>query len=508
MAVVYKKSALNTFFEQLPSLIMGYQKQKADREYDTQMYFLRNEMDKQRELEREQRKVIQQSSELGITKDLLDGMEGADSTVGYNDLINASANTLGTLSKQIENENDATEDNIDQIYRNISYFNVGKNLMQEFNIGDPEVDDNEMASVVAKATEKIGLPEGSDALENALLFIGHGATSSDPNFYQRQAAQRELRTVEEKALEKEDVRKSLYAERAEASGYPTIRNTEGLTRDEKYRAFEESSSITSEYTRISSFELDEIAEIGATQGGAGYDDQLPGQFDYSDMPAFEVGLRIKGKEYLENKYGGEGALGVKGYDESSIDNYVNLAMQALKSGGNVLTSEGLKEAYNPNVAFSKYQTPYEVSVLSSDVAKKIYTNPQVVQVLGQKDKLATSLKSIIFNTDGNIKEENEWSEIKKEARKVGFDKKSYERAVLTLSGIDSTNILEKMYLEKEDIRKLLQLTTGDTAKKMLITLNKYEKEIQNKLIQEERTMKPYDDEDNIDFDDPVRLFGK
>lgn len=508
MAVVYKKSALNTFFEQLPSLIMGYQKQKADREYDTQMYFLRNEMDKQRELEREQRKVIQESSELGITKDLLDGMKGPDSTVGYNDLINAGANTLGALSKQIEQENDATEDNIDQIYRNISYFNVGKSLMQEFNVGDPEVDENELASVVAKATERIGLPEGSEALENALLFIGHGATSSDPDFYRRQAIKKELRTEEEKALEKEGIRKSLYVERAEGLDYPTIRNTEGLSRDEKYRAFEESSSITSEYTRMTSFELDQIAEEGATEGGAGYDDQLPGEFDYSDMPSFEVGLRLRAKKYLENKYDGEGALGVKGYDESSIDNYVNIAMQALQSGGDVLTPEGLKDPYKANVAFSQYQDPYKVSVLSSEVAKKIYTNPQVVQVLGQKDKLAKSLKSIIFNPDGNIKEENEWSEIKKEARKLGFDKESYERAVVNLSGIDSTNILEKMYLEKEDIRKLLQLTTGDTAKKMLITLNKYEKEIENRLIQEERTMKPYDDEDDIDFDDPVRLFGE
>ena len=109
-----------------------------------------------------------------------------------------------------------------------------------------------------------------------------------------------------------------------------------------------------------------------------------------------------------------------------------------------------------------------------------------------------------FDKDNNIREGKEWSDVKKEARKLGFTKTTYNKAIKTLAGITDTNILEIMYLEREDIRKLLKLTTGTTASSVLKKLNLYEKEVQDRLIQTKRTIGEDKEDEEIDYKD---LFG-
>ena len=109
----------------------------------------------------------------------------------------------------------------------------------------------------------------------------------------------------------------------------------------------------------------------------------------------------------------------------------------------------------------------------------------------------------MFDADNNIREGKEWSDVKKEARKLGFTKTTYNQAIKTLAGITDTNILEIMYIEREDIRKILKLTTGTTAANVLKKLNLYEREVESRLIQTKRTIKE-DKEEDIDYED---LFG-
>ena len=120
MAIVYQKSELGSFLDQLPALLFQYKQRAAERAYDTQMYFLKNEIDKSRELEREKRQVIRKSVDQGITKDLLDSVSGVDSTFGYEDVVNASHQDLVNLNARVDEANQKTEDNIDAFYTNLS----------------------------------------------------------------------------------------------------------------------------------------------------------------------------------------------------------------------------------------------------------------------------------------------------------------------------------------------------------------------------------------------------
>ena len=105
--------------------------------------------------------------------------------------------------------------------------------------------------------------------------------------------------------------------------------------------YKETSGIQDRWSRMSSEELDAIAEEAAYAKGLGYDDVLPNQFDYSDETALMAGIRMRAEEDLEDK------LGANGYDDAAVDRWVEAAVSGLK-GGQMLDVSGNIKNLDPN----------------------------------------------------------------------------------------------------------------------------------------------------------------
>ena len=488
MAIVYKKSAMGDFLQELPTLILQYQKQQADRVYDTNMYLLKNEIDKNRELDREAREIRRKAINLGITEDLLGDVSGEDSTFNYKGIVDSSNTELVQLNKEIEVLNKETEDKIDRYEDFIGKFNIGKELALQANVdtepGLSPTEQTEWNKLVANRYDE-------EAISDPILQAG--ASSYDPDFYTRLRGKELTKSPTQKVEEGLLPENKAYVERASSNNYPTIRDISKVTDDASLKsAYLERSNIVERFSNIDSQELENIAYDGAIQGGLGYRDILPGKFDISDIAALEEGLRFRAEEELEDK------LGNKGYTDASIDAYVEAAMEGIKGGGYKLNTSGEPEFVKGNKVYSEFSSVQDVDIYKSAVSKAIYDDATVKQTLGQKEELANTLRLMVVDSKGALHPSKEWSEVKKKAKskEIGFkNEEEYLETVNILANITDTNMLETMYLKSDKIRKLLKLSTDGAARDALVKLNKYEAAIENRLVKEEKVM-PVDSKDD------------
>ena len=486
MAVVYRKSELGTFLEQLPGLILQYQKQQADRAYDTNMFLLQSEINKQRELEQQQSELALRISSLGITTDALTKVSDEDYTFNADDIINASGSGLSSILNNTIEQNKNLTQNISALANDTALINFTRNTLANIQDDDPAVSEQEadrILDVFSKSPIQKSFPDSDRATD----IIRQATGIPDPDFFKRVQAKKDARPLKDKVGERIKEEDALFVTRAGA--YPTIRGKENLDDSELKNAILESDAITKEYNIADPFRLDEIAELGGTQGGAGYIDQVAGRYDYSDRPALEAGLRIIGKRYLEDK------LGVKGYDDDSIDAYVEAALRGIDGGQVVNVESGNIDIIPPNQSAVVLGSQREVDQFKATAGASIVTkDPSIIETMQQRSNFVEKVKSLVFNAEG--KEIRRWGDIKKEAKSVGFkSKKEYEQSIATLQGIQDIDILGLQYTKDPNLRNLLKLLGVDAS---FIQLTREQQAIQEKLKMEEEVMPENDKDDFLD----------
>tara|TARA_R100000458_G_scaffold59549_1_gene70460 strand:+ start:531 stop:2006 length:1476 start_codon:yes stop_codon:yes gene_type:complete len=486
MAVVYRKSELGTFLEQLPGLILQYQKQQADRAYDTNMFLLRNEIDKQRELEQQENELALGISSLGITTDALTKVSDEDYTFNADDIINASGAGLSSILNNTIEANKNTQENINNLSNDLALINFTRNTLANIQDDDPTVSEQEadrILDVFSKSPIQKSFPDNDRAID----IIQQASGIPDPEFYRRVQAKKEARSLEEKVDETIQTEEATFVKRAE--NYPTIRSKNNLNDSELKNAILERDSIVRLYNNMDTFKLDQIAELGGTQGGAGYIDQVPGEYDYSDRLALEAGLIIEAKKDLEEK------LGNKGYDDDSIDAWVQAALEGIDGGQVVDIKTGNPTPISANPASTALGSPLYVDQYKATVGASIVTkDPSIIETMQQRSDFVEKVKSLVFNAEG--KEIRRWGDIKKEAKSVGFkSKKEYEQSIATLQGIQDIDILGLQYTKDPNLRNLLKLLGVDAS---FIQLTREQQAIQEKLKMEEEVMPENDKDDFLD----------
>ena len=486
MAVVYRKSELGTFLEQLPGLILQYQKQQADRAYDTNMFLLRNEIDKQRELEQQQNELALSISSLGITTDALTKVSNEDYTFNADDIINASRSGLSSILNNTIEQNKDLMQNISNLANDAALISFTRNTLANIQDDDPTVSEEEadrILDVFSKSPIQKSFPDSDRAID----IIRQASNVPDPEFYKRVLARKEARSLEEKVDETIQTEDAAFVRRA--GNYPTIRNKNNLTNSELKNAILERDSIVRLFNNMDTFKLDEIAELGGTQGGAGYIDQVPGEYDYSDRSALEAGLIIEAKKDLEEK------LGNKGYDDDSIDAWVQAALEGIDGGQVVDIGTGNFTTISPNPAAIALGSPLYVDQYKATAGASIVTkDPSIIETMQQRSNFVEKVKSLVFNAEG--KEIRRWGDIKKEAKSVGFkSKKEYEQSIATLQGIQNIDILGLQYTKDPNLRNLLKLLGVDAS---FIQLTREQQAIQEKLKMEEEVMPENDKDDFLD----------
>lgn len=486
MAVVYKKSELGTFLEQLPGLILQYQKQQADRAYDTNMFLLRNEIDKQRELEQQQNELALGISSLGITTDALTKVSDEDYTFNANDIINASGSGLSSILNNTIEANKNTQENINNLSNDLALINFTRNALANIQDDDPAVSEQE-ADRILDVFSKSPIQKSFPDRDRATDIIRQASGVPDPDFYRRVQAKKEARSLEDKVDETIRTEDAAFVRRS--GNYPTIRSKNNLTDSELKNAILERDSIVRLYNNMDTFKLDEIAELGGTQGGAGYIDQVPGEYDYSDRSALEAGLIIEAKKDLEEK------LGNKGYDDDSIDAWVQAALEGIDGGQVVDIKTGNPTPISANPASIALGSPLYVDQYKATAGASIVTkDPSIIETMQQRSDFVEKVKSLVFNAEG--KEIRKWGDIKKEAKSVGFkSKKEYEQSIAALQGIQDIDILGLQYTKDPNLRNLLKLLGVDAS---FIQLTREQQAIQEKLKMEEEVMPENDKDDFLD----------
>jgi len=484
MAVVYKKSELGTFLEQLPGLILQYQKQQADRAYDTNLFLLQNEINKQRELEQQQNELALGISSLGITTDSVNKVSDEDYTFNADNIINASGAGLSSILNNTIEQNKNLKQNINILANENALINFTRNTLANIQDDDPSVSTQEIDNIL-NVFSKSPIQKSFQNTDRAADIIRQATGIPDKDFYKRQTAKKESRSLEDKVVETIQTEDAVFVKRAET--YPTIRSKNNLNTSELKNAILESDAITRQYNNTDTFTLDEIAELGGTQGGAGYIDQVPGEFDYSDMDALEAGLRIKAQGYLEEK------LGNKGYDDDSIDAYVEAALRGIKGGQVVDIQSGNFDTISANPAAIALGSPLYVDQYKATAGASIVTkDPSIIETMEQRSSFVEKVKSLVFNPEGE--EIRKWKDIKKEAKEIGFtSKKEYEQSIAALQGIQDIDILGLQYTKDSNLRNLLKLLGVETS---FLQLTREQKAIQDRLEMKEEVM-PEDDKDNF-----------
>ena len=486
MAVVYRKSELGTFLEQLPGLILQYQKQQADRAYDTNMFLLRNEIDKQRELEQQQNELALGISSLGITTDALTKVSDEDYTFNANDIINASGSGLSSILNNTIEANKNTQENINNLSNDLALINFTRNALANIQDDDPAVSEQE-ADRILDVFSKSPIQKSFPDRDRATDIIRQASGVPDPDFYRRVQAKKEARSLEDKVDETIQTEDAAFVRRS--GNYPTIRSKNNLTNSELKNAILERDSIVRLFNNMDTFKLDEIAELGGTQGGAGYIDQVPGEYDYSDRSALEAGLIIEAKKDLEEK------LGNKGYDDDSIDAWVQAALEGIDGGQVVDIKTGNPTPISANPASIALGSPLYVDQYKATAGASIVTkDPSIIETMQQRSDFVEKVKSLVFNAEG--KEIRKWGDIKKEAKSVGFkSKKEYEQSIAALQGIQDIDILGLQYTKDPNLRNLLKLLGVDAS---FIQLTREQQAIQEKLKMEEEVMPENDKDDFLD----------
>ena len=486
MAVVYKKSELGTFLEQLPGLIFQYQKQQADRAYDTNMFLLRNEIDKQRELEQQENKIALGISSLGITTDALTKVSDEDYTFNANDIVSASRSGLSSLLNTTIEQNKNLEQNINALANDAALINFTRNTLANIQDDDPAVSEQEadrILDVFSKSPIQKSFPDSDRATD----IIRQATGVPDPDFFRRSQAKKEARPLKDKVEETIKEENAVFVERAGA--YPTIRSKDNLDTSELKNAILERDSIVRLFNNIDTFKLDEIAELGGTQGGAGYVDEVAGRYDYSDRLALEAGLIIEAKKDLEEK------LGNKGYDDDSIDAWVQAALEGIDGGQVIDIGTGNSTTISANPAAVALGSPLYVDQYKATAGASIVTkDPSIIETMQQRSDFVEKVKTLVFNPEGE--EIKRWGDIKKEAKSVGFkSKKEYEQSIATLQGIQNIDILTLQYRKDANLRNLLKLLGVDAS---FLQLTREQQAIQEKLKMEEEVMPENDKDDFLD----------
>ena len=491
MAVEYRKSALQSLMEEIPSLVYAASKDKANKMYQTQLILLRSAIDEKKELRKEYRFNLQRMTDLGITKDMLESVSSVDATSSLNTdkLLNIPAKELSGAISSLEQRNVKIGNLINTQLINLTSFEAGQNIRIDYQ--DTALPDDVYAKLDSNPWFRAGYNSkaGDFYKKTQAALIDPTSRASDKTREKELEFAGEKATVTYKAQAR--AKRESYLESALATGYSTVRNISTLTDEGQILAYKETSGIQDRWSRMSSEELDAIAEEAAYAKGLGYDDVLPNQFDYSDETALMAGIRMRAEEDLEDK------LGANGYDDAAVDRWVEAAVSGLK-GGQMLDVSGNIKNLDPNEAYSKFLQPESVSIYKGSVEEAIYKSPTAKRVFADKEALASQLKSFVISSKtGEVLDDFKWKKVKGRAKKLGFTKESYSKAVSLLSNVSDTNVLQYLYINKDSgVRDLLELVTGTTARNVMMGIAQAEKEIEDTLksVETKRTIKR-DDKD-------------
>tara|TARA_R100000664_G_C2755458_1_gene143174 strand:- start:355 stop:1812 length:1458 start_codon:yes stop_codon:yes gene_type:complete len=474
MSVVLRKSALASFLEELPTIIARNQEQKAQQAYQTQVLLLRDTLDEKRALKQEYRENLSKMVEMGATADMLAGVtsEYATSPINSKDLIKAPLDLLTKKERELQQKNAELDLKINQGTVNIATWERGRNWRiqrGEFFEGDMTALSEEEAALMSNPWFALGVQSSGTFAEYAKTAKG-----------MEEIAGKDIEIEERKTKAREDVKRQYtredFIDDAVAEGVVSVGAlSDDMGIDTKYKRLKYTKNLTELGKTISSEELNDIATRGALESGAGYEDVVSGQFDYSDEFAFEEGLKLHFRDKLAN----EGKMGLEGYDDASIDRAIN----------------AFKKGLSENQDYTALSDAWKVAIYESKISQEIYADVRVQETLGDKAKLASQIKNLIIDKDG-LKPSYAWKNLTKKQKKLfGKDEDKFNSAVSLLAGVDDTNVLTYLYANDDaKVRELLEIATGDTATNLLAKVSYAEKLIEAKLPKPEIKIKKDDDE--------------
>ena len=252
MAVEYRKSALQSLMEEIPSLVYAASKDKANKMYQTQLILLRSAIDEKKELRKEYRFNLQRMTDLGITKDMLESVSSVDATSSLNTdkLLNIPAKELSGAISSLEQRNVKIGNLINTQLINLTSFEAGQNIRIDYQ--DTALPDD----VYAKLDSNPWFRAGYNSKAGDFYKKTQAALIDPDSLVSEKTREKELEFVGDKATvsykAEAKARRASYLETALTTGYPTVRNISTLSDDNQERAFKETSGIQDRWSRMSS----------------------------------------------------------------------------------------------------------------------------------------------------------------------------------------------------------------------------------------------------------------